>query len=152
MEENITMVETENKQEISTPVEDENGKIVFANDVIATIASLAVVDVDGVHSMGGNVISGLSSMFGKKNYTKGIKIEVAEKTVKIDVSIIVKYGYKVQEVCKEIQAAVKNAVETMTGLNVLEVNTYVQSVEFEKAENTEPVVTEDVIEIEPVDQ
>lgn len=137
--------ELEPVEEAIVPEEDKDGKVIFANDVVATIASLAAVEIEGVSSMNG--ASGFSGIFGKKDFTKGVKIEVADKIVKADISINVKYGYKIQEVCKNIQAAVKNAVESMTGLNVSEVNVYVKAVEFEKPE-PEPEVVEPEAEAE----
>ena len=76
---------------------------------------------------------------GKKNLAKGIKVEVGEKETKIDVNIIVEYGVRIPDVAFEIQNRVKKAVETMTGLKVIEVNVHVQGVstETEETQNTE---------------
>lgn len=114
--------------------EAEGGRIVFADEVVATIASLAVADVDGVATLTGGMVEGISEMLGKKNMTKGIKVEVGQEEAAIDVSVSIKFGYKIKEVCEKIQAAVKSSVETMTGLRVVEVNVFVQSVVFEAGE------------------
>ena len=132
------------------PEEDEGGKIVFANEVVATIASLGAAEVDGVASLGGTVISGLSELFGKKPLTKGIKVDILDKDVTIEATLNIKYGYRIHDVCKNVQESVKNAVENMTGLNVKTVDTYVQSVVFEK-EETEPVIVETDVTPEPED-
>ena len=108
------------------------GKIIFADDVIATIAALAAADVQGVASMSGGVVEGLTEMLGKKNLTKGVKVEVGSEEAAVDISVNVRYGFAIQEVCQNLQNAIKNAIETMTGLRVVEVNVYVQSVVFEK--------------------
>ena len=130
--------DTMNTTEVNSP---EGGKIIFATDVIATIANLAAVDVDGIDSMSANVVEGLTGMLGgKKNYTKGVKIDVAEDIVTADLSVSVKYGYKIHEVCMSLQQAVKNAIETMTGLTVGAVNVSVQSVAFDKPESTREIV------------
>ena len=116
----------------------DNGKIIFADDVIATIAALAAADVQGVASMSGGVVEGLTEMLGKKNLTKGVKVEVGTEEAAVDISVNVRYGFAIQEVCQNLQNAIKNAIETMTGLRVVEVNVYVQSVVFEKPAEPEP--------------
>lgn len=95
----------------------------IANDVIATIANKAATEVPGVFCMSG----GISDVFGKK-MSKGIKVDAGEKDTKIDVNIIVEYGVRIPEIAFEIQNRVKKAVESMTGLKVLEVNVHVQGV------------------------
>ena len=62
------------------------GKIIFADDVIATIAALAAADVQGVASMSGGVVEGLTEMLGKKNLTKGVKVEVGSEEAAVDIS------------------------------------------------------------------
>ena len=71
---------------------------------------------------------GISEVFGKKNMSKGIKVEAGEKETRIDVHIIVDYGVRIPDIAFEIQNRVKKAVETMTGLTVVEVNVHVQGV------------------------
>lgn len=108
----------------------ENGEgegIRIANDVIAAIANKAASEVPGVFSMSG----GISDVFGKK-MSKGIKVDAGEKNTKIDVNIIVEYGVRIPEIAYEIQNRVKKAVETMTGLKVLEVNVHVQGVNLQE--------------------
>lgn len=125
-------------------VQQDNGKIVFANDVIATIASLAAAEVEGVAGMSGKTVDTISEKFGKKNITKGIRIDMsADSGVNVDLSVNVRYGYKIQDVCKKLQESVKSGIETMTGLNVLAVNVNVQSVVFEKIEQQVPEKTEE---------
>ena len=123
------------------PVED-GGKIVFANDVIATIAALAAADVEGVAGMSGTMAEGLSELFGKKNLTKGVRVETADNQVKVVACVNIYYGYKIQEVCKTLQKAIKDAIETMTGLPVVSVDAYVQSVVFEQPKVEELVPEE----------
>ncbi|HPF53072.1 MAG TPA: Asp23/Gls24 family envelope stress response protein [Eubacteriales bacterium] len=125
----------DNKMTVENAV---GGKIVFADDVVATIASLATEDVEGVAGLSGTAIEGLSEKLGKKSYTKGIKVEVGEQECAVDLTLIVKYGFRIQEVCKNVQDAVKSSIETMTGLKAVEVNIYVQSVTFPTEKVKEP--------------
>ena len=128
-EENIEekeVIETEKVQEEKSieTVENVSGEgIRIANDVIAAIANKAASEVSGVFSMAG----GISDVFGKK-MSRGIKVDAWEKNTKIDVNIIVEYGARIPDVAFEIQNRVKKAVESMTGLEVLEVNVHVQGV------------------------
>lgn len=110
---------------------EENG-IKIADDVVAVIAGVAVSEVPGVYSMAGGFAGGITEVLsGKKNMSKGIKVEVGDKETKIDVNIIVEYGTRIPDVAFEIQNRVKKAVETMTGLKVIEVNVHVQGVNTE---------------------
>ena len=112
-------------------VREENG-IKIADDVVAVIAGVAVSEVPGVYSMAGGFAGGITEVLsGKKNMSKGIKVEVGDKETKIDVNIVVEYGTRIPDVAFEIQNRVKKAVETMTGLTVLEVNVHVQGVHTE---------------------
>lgn len=123
------------ENEISRDMEGvHGGKITFATDVIATIANLAAAEVDGVDGMSGNVAENISGILNsKKNLTKGVRVEVNEDDVSVELAVIIKYGYKLHEVCNNIQKSIKNAIETMTGLRVVQVNVSVQSISFEKA-------------------
>lgn len=115
----------------------QGGKVVFAEDVVATIASLAAGDVEGVHAMSGSAMDGISEKFGKKSYTKGIRVEVGTQECAVDLSLIIKYGYRIQDVAKKVQQEVRDAIETMTGLKVVEVNVAVTSIYFEPAKKVE---------------
>ncbi len=106
-----------------------NNTIKIADDVVAVIAGVAVSEIQGVANMAGGFAGGITEVLsGKKNLAKGIKVDVGEKETKIDVNIIVEYGTRIPDVAYEIQTKVKKAVETMTGLKVVEVNVHVQGV------------------------
>ena len=124
--------------EIEENTEGANDGIKIANDVVAVIAGVAVSEVPGVASMAGGFAGGISEVLsGKKNLSKGIKVDTDEKEVKIDVNIIVEYGSRIPDVAFEIQNRVKKSVENMTGLKVAEVNVHVQGVRTEKEEKEE---------------
>jgi uncharacterized alkaline shock family protein YloU len=124
-EENINdNVIDENIEEISVV----NDGIKISNDAIATYAGIAILEVQGVYSMAGTFSGITEALSGKKNLSRGIKVDSDEKSAKIDVSIIVEYGARIPDVAFEIQTRVKKSVEAMTGLKVSEVNVHVQGV------------------------
>jgi len=140
-EENKEVMEQENNGEVAL---ENNTNIRIADDVIAVIAGVAVSEVPGVAEMSGGFAGGISEVLsGKKNLSKGIKVESGEKETKIDVNIIVEYGTRIPDVAFEIQNRVKKAVETMTGLNVVEVNVHVQGVNTDSKEETEETKTQE---------
>lgn len=132
-------MENEEVKEVQAGEEEialENSNIKIADDVVAVIAGVAVSEVQGVYEMSGGFAGGISEVLsGKKNLSKGIKVDAGEKEVKIDVNIIVEYGSRIPDVAFEIQNRVKKSVENMTGLKVSEVNVHVQGVRTEKEEN-----------------
>lgn len=109
---------------------ESNGTITFANEVIATIAGLAAADIPGVAGMSGGFVDGLKGALGRENITKGIKVEVGTEQVAVDISIVVEYGRPITQIAEQIQSSVKKAIETMTGLEVVEVNIDVQGIKF----------------------
>ena len=136
MEENKKEKNEDKKEEILEITESEEGAndgIKIANDVVAVIAGVAVSEVPGVASMSGGFAGGITEVLsGKKNLSKGIKVDADEKEVKIDVNIIVEYGSRIPDVAFEIQNRVKKSVESMTGLKVVEVNVHIQGVKTER--------------------
>lgn len=112
----------------------EMGTIQIAPEVIGVIAGLATVEVDGVAGMSGGFAGGIAELLGRKNLTKGVKVEVGQREAAVDVSIIVEYGIKIPEIASEIQQNVKRSIETMTGLHVVEVNVHIHDVHFKTAE------------------
>lgn len=127
-----------NTEETTTLKKESNGTISFANEVISTIAGLATMEIDGVAGMSGGLVDGITEFLGKKNFSKGIRVEVGKEEVAVDINIIVNYGVSVPEVCQNIQQSVVKAIETMTGLRVIEVNVGIQGVVFKD----EPIVDE----------
>ncbi|KYH35693.1 alkaline shock protein 23 [Clostridium tepidiprofundi DSM 19306] len=111
----------------------EIGIVKISDDVVSVIARIAADEINGVVGMSSNAVVGFSQMFSsKKNLSKGVKVNVKDDGAEIDLYVVVQYGMKIHEVCAKVQSNVKKAVETMTGLNVLAVNVYVQNVELPK--------------------
>ena len=98
------------------------GEVRIADEVVAIIAGLAATEVDGVDSMAGNITNELVGKLGMKNLSKGVKVDVTEEHVSVDLSLNIKYGYSIPDVSERVQDRVKSAIENMTGLTVLDVN------------------------------
>lgn len=107
---------------------DELGTVKIADDVVAVIAGLAATEVEGVVSMAGNISNELMSKMGVKNLAKGVKVEVFNKNVKVDLALVVAYGYNIPAVSQKVQEKVKSTIENMTGLEVTDVNVRIAGV------------------------
>ena len=137
MDENIVSEEMTNVQE--------PGTVKISEEVVSTVASIAVTKIEGVSSMNGSIAGGLAELFGgKKSATKGIKVDIDGTNVYIDIHISVVYGYKIPEIAWQIQEKVKESVEDITGLNVEKVKIHVDGISMEKVkkDHTEPVSAE----------
>ena len=120
------------------------GKVQIADEVVAVIAGKAVSEIQGVYEMSGGFAGGISEVLsGKKNLSKGIKVDVGEIEVKIDGNIIVEYGARIPDVAFQIQNRVKKAVETMTGLHVSSLNVHVQGVNIPEDKKEEKEETQE---------
>jgi uncharacterized alkaline shock family protein YloU len=111
-----------------------NGAVRIADDVVAVIAGIAASETEGIAGMSGGITEGLARRVSGKNVQKGVSVEVGEFEAAIDLRVIVAYGSKIDEACRKLQQNVKEAVESMTGLRVVEVNVKVEGVEFPKQE------------------
>lgn len=112
------------------------GDIQIADEVIAIIAALAATEIDGVAKMYGNITNELVGKLGMKNLSKGVKVIVTPEDVKVDLSLELKYGYSVMEVSAKVQEKVKQAIETMTGLQVSMVRVRIAGVAVDKDEKS----------------
>ena len=106
------------------------GTIRIADEVVSIIAGLAATEIDGIAGMSGGLVGGIAEMLGRKNFSKGVKVEVGEREAAIDLYIIVKYGVRIPDIALAAQENIKQAIENMTGLSVVEVNVHVQGVSF----------------------
>lgn len=112
-----------------------NGSVQISDDVIATIAYTAMLEVDGTYdysTLAGDIIE----KFFKKN-TKGVSLSIQNKDISLSINLVVKLNYKINDVAKSVQNKVKNAIEMMTGLNVISVNINVIGVDIVKAKPKE---------------
>jgi len=107
------------------------GQVKISNDVIATIAGLAALEVEGVET--------ITTFTDKLLKSNGVKIQLEEEDVNLDIMVMIEFGISIPDIALKIQENVKNTVETMTGLKVSQVNIHAQGISFkkEKAEKEE---------------
>lgn len=110
------------KKNVILQSDEKKGQVQIADDVVAMITSLAATEVKGVHALSGNISNELMSKVGVKKLTKGVKVDVNENNVVINLAVTMEYGYNIPATCTKVQDKVKTAVETMTGLNCTGVN------------------------------
>lgn len=106
------------------------GIIEIADDVVSSIVGLAVTEVDGVAQLSGDITRDLIAKLGKKTLSKGIRISYKEKSVLVDVALVIKFGFNIVEVSKNVQEKVKTTLETMTGLTCRQVNVKIAGIDF----------------------
>ena len=112
------------------------GSIRIVDEVVGIIAGMAATEIAGVAGMSAGLVGGIAEMLGKKNLAKGVKVEVGEREAAVDLYIIVEYGVRIPDIALRVQENVKRGIESMTGLEVVEVNVHVQGVGFNQ-ENKE---------------
>ena len=111
----------ENKQYV-TQVQD-NGRVMISEDVISTIVSQALTDIEGFAGLSAKPGADIVDMIGKKNWGKGLKVTISEDdSLTVDCNVIMKYDHSVVAVAKAIQEAAVNAVDSMTGISNIQVN------------------------------
>ena len=108
------------------------GEVQIADEVVAIIAGLAATEVEGVDSMAGNITNELVGKLGMKNLSKGVKVDVTEEHVSVDLSLNIRYGYNIPSVSEQVQEKVRTALEYMTGLTVLDVNVQIAGVNMDE--------------------
>ncbi|MCR5238456.1 MAG: Asp23/Gls24 family envelope stress response protein [Lachnospiraceae bacterium] len=116
-------VSSDKKNQIHTIDSTNTGEVKIADDVVASIAAIAAGEVDGVSAMAGNISDKLMNSVGMHVGTgTGVRVDVAGNMVRVDIALVIKYGHNIMETSKKVQDKVKNSIETMTGLNVTDVN------------------------------
>ncbi len=107
----------------------ELGAIRIHKNVVASIASLATMEIEGTKSIGKNFRSGFLEMLGRKNIS-GIKVEIDKnEEIRVDIPLIIKYGYNIPDIADKVQENVRNALERMTNLSIKDININVRGVE-----------------------
>jgi len=120
----------DNKDYIVCP--EESGSINISEEVIASIAALTTAEIEGVSGFTAGLGKDIAELLGKKNITRGIRIEPREDGIVVEALITVHYGFAVVDVAKAVQEKVSAAIESTTGLKVLAVNVRVSGISFDK--------------------
>ena len=122
----------ENQNSYTIQSDETIGQVQIADEVVAIIAGLAATEVEGVSSMAGNITNELVSKLGMRSLSRGIKINVEDGEVTVDVALNIDYGYSVPKTSRLVQEKVKASIENMTGLTVLDVNIKIAGVALEE--------------------
>jgi len=110
----------------------DRGTVRIADDVVAVIAAIAASETEGVASMSGGIVEGFARRVSGKNVHRGVHVKVGDIEAAINLHVILHYGVKMDRVCKELQNRVKDTVEMMTGLRIVEVNVKVEGIELKE--------------------
>lgn len=131
------MSENKTQEHMTGASETAYGSIHISEEAVATIVRMAADQVEGIAHAPLSMASGFTEKLGKKNPAKGVKVELLEQEARIALYIYVEYGVKIPKLAMELQNAVRQSVQMMTGLSVKEVNIYVQGISFEKENERE---------------
>ncbi|MHC6179449.1 Asp23/Gls24 family envelope stress response protein [Clostridium sp. JNZ X4-2] len=129
--------------EENTNNEIDMGIVKISDEVVGVIAGLATTEINGIVGMSASLVGGITQILsGKKNLSKGVKVNVGENSAAIDLYVVVEYGVRIPDVALKVQENVKRAVESMTGLDVSAINIHVQNVMIPKTEESNDVIEE----------
>ena len=120
----------EERNTYTIKTEENLGEVKIADEVVAVIAGLAAMEVDGVASRAGSTTKDIASRLGVRSMSKGVKVDVLEGIVTASLTLNLKYGYNIKETTSKVQEKVKAAIENMTGLDVADVNIRITGVEM----------------------
>ena len=122
------MAKDDNRNNVYVIKKDNLGKVVIAEEVVAKIAGMAALEVDGVSAMAGNSTTDMIGMLSKTSLSRGVRVEVNEGVITIDLMLVLTYDCSIPKVSREVQEKVKAAIENMTGLEVSDVNVKIAGV------------------------
>ncbi|MCZ0704092.1 putative alkaline shock family protein YloU [Natronobacillus azotifigens] len=108
------------------------GNVEISPVVIEVIAGIATTEIKGVYSTRGNFATGVAERFGKKTHGKGIKVELTDTGVMIDVFVVLDYGVSIPVVAQKVQENIRQTLKNMTALDIDEVNVHVVGVQIDK--------------------
>lgn len=114
---------------MTNEIENELGKVVISEELIATLAGVAAVECYGLVGMSSRKLKdGIAELLGRDNLSRGVEVHLEDNHLMVDLHIIVSYGTKIQEVAVNVMEKVKYTLEKLTGLTVTQVNVHVQGV------------------------
>ena len=106
----------------NTSITKKIGTVKLADDVVAKIAALAALEIDGVSAMAGGITNDNIEKYSAKNVLKSSKVMVGDGKVRVDLSILMRYSYNIPATSQQVQDRVKTSIQSMTGLDVTDVN------------------------------
>ncbi|MGM8365097.1 Asp23/Gls24 family envelope stress response protein [Virgibacillus sp. W0181] len=115
------------------------GKVEIAPEVIEVITGIAASEVDGVSSMRGNFATGVVERFGKKTHSKGVKVDLTNNGIIIDLYVVLNYGVTIPEVAQKLQSTIRQSLKSMTALEIAEINIHVVGIQMDPTVNNEPL-------------
>jgi len=108
------------------------GKVEIAPEVIEVIAGIAATEVEGLFAMRGNFASGVAEKLGKKDHKKGVRVELTDTGIAIDLFVILNFGVSIPKVAQEIQGNIRDSLKYMTALEIDEVNIHVVGINMDE--------------------
>ncbi|WP_269412234.1 Asp23/Gls24 family envelope stress response protein [Lentibacillus daqui] len=113
------------------------GKVEIAPEVIEVITGIAASEVDGLSSMRGNFAAGVVERLGKKSHGKGVKVELTDSGILIDLYVVLNFGVSIPEVAQKLQTNIRQTIKNMTALEIAEINIHVVGIQMENREQAE---------------
>ncbi len=117
---------------IKTVTDSDTDSVQISPDVIAVIAGLAAAEIKGIAGMSGGIVGGITEMLGRKDLSKGIKVQMEQEKVKVDLNVVVDMGVQIVEVSNQLRQEVRDSVEKFTGLKVAAINVHVVGINIPK--------------------
>ncbi|MGV3244014.1 Asp23/Gls24 family envelope stress response protein [Staphylococcus sp. 11261D007BR] len=106
------------------------GTVEIVPEVISIIASIATSEVKGVYGLFSDLKNSTLERLGRKNLSKGIKVETVNNEIIINVYCSLKYGVKISETAQNIQESIFNAIKTMTAITPKQINVHISHIEM----------------------
>ncbi|MFC2948210.1 Asp23/Gls24 family envelope stress response protein [Virgibacillus sediminis] len=107
------------------------GTVEVAPEVIEVIAGIAASEVEGLYAMRGNFASGVAERFGRTTHTKGVRVELTDTAIIIDLFVILNYGVSIPQVAQNIQSVIRQTIKNMTALEIEEINVHVVGMQMD---------------------
>ncbi len=131
---------TENEVLEPAELKNELGSVEIAPEVIEVIAGIAANEIEGIAQMKGNFAAGVVERLGRKNHGKGVRVEITEEGIRIDVYCVIKFGTSIPTVATKAQQNIRQTLLNMTALQVAEVNVHIVGIQFENSKVEQEII------------
>lgn len=111
------------------------GKVEIAPEVIEVITGIAASEVEEVSSMRGNFATGVAERLGKKSHSKGVKVDIGDNGITIDLYVVLNYGVKIPDIAQKLQSNIRQSLKSMTALEIEEINIHVVGIQMESSDS-----------------